>query len=78
MSRDVLNLLLLLLAALDGGWVAVEPAAIEVESLPIAIQSSSGTEPFTSDRSLTDDDVVIGIGRPAPVRSLSQQVGPDV
>ena len=38
-------------------------------SLSVVIRTGYGLEPFTSDRSLAEADVVVGLGRPASIRA---------
>jgi hypothetical protein len=58
----------------DGG--VVDGATMEIESLPIIIQRPSGTEPFTDDGSLAEEDSVRGIGRPLRLRTHPKEPAP--
>ncbi|NNF88327.1 MAG: hypothetical protein HKM97_07365 [Acidimicrobiia bacterium] len=51
----------------------VGPATTEVESLPIVIRRASGTEPFSDDGALEEEDSVLGIGRPLGARTRPQE-----
>jgi hypothetical protein len=53
--------------------VPVSEAATEIESLPLVIRRASGTELFTEDHSLEENDVILGVGRPSPVRSRPKE-----
>jgi hypothetical protein len=52
--------------------VALHEAA-EMESLPLVIRGASGTELFTEDHSLEENDVILGVGRPSPVRARPKE-----